>query len=208
MNSSSRGTRPYRMDKRAEQVDDTRRRIVDAAREMFAEEGFHRVGLEDLATRAGVGRKTIYYQFGSKLGLLQALVADLNDRGNVGTWVDAALAEPSLHRAVRMFVAGTSAFWEDEHPVIRALAALVASDADARAVVDRVNRARRDDLATLVARARRARALRPGWTAERVTDSLWVLTSFETYDLLRRIDRTPEHATKILIDLALSLLTD
>ena len=60
---------------------------------MFVEDGFHGVGLEDLARRAGVGRKTIYYQFGSKLGLLESLVADLGERGAVGDFVAAEQRE-------------------------------------------------------------------------------------------------------------------
>jgi AcrR family transcriptional regulator len=208
MKSKRTTPRPYRMEKRQARVQETRRRIIEVAREMFGEAGFHAVALEDVAGRAGVGRKTIYYQFGSKLGLFQALVDDLNERGGVREWVDAALAEPDIGRGVRMFVKGTSAFWEREYPVIRTLAALTASDEDARVVVDRVNRSRRRDLGVLAGRVQRSRALRAGWTADRVADSLWLLTSFETYDLLRRIDKSVTQATKVLTDLALSLIVD
>src|SRR5258708_1459702 len=110
MNVRAATTRPYRMEKRQVSVDERRRRIIDVAREMFAETGFHRVGLEEVARRAGVGRKTIYHQFGSKLGLLQALVADLSERGGVAEFVGTALGEPDMTRAVRRFVEGCCAF--------------------------------------------------------------------------------------------------
>src|SRR5680860_1321358 len=73
--------RTYRLGRRREQVESNRRRIIEAARDLFAEDGFHGVGLEEVARRAGVGRKTIYYQFGSKRDLFQAVVDDLGERG-------------------------------------------------------------------------------------------------------------------------------
>lgn len=208
MKVGAAASRPYRMEKRQAKVDDTRRRIVDIAREMFGEGGFHTVALEDVAHRAGVGRKTIYYQFGSKLGLLQALVADLSERGGVSDFVGSALSEQDITQAVRRFVQGCCSFWEREYPVVRALATLAASDADARVVVDRVNRSRRRDLGLLTARARRVRALRPRWTAHSAADSLWLLTNFESYDLLRRAGKSAGQATRLLSDLARSLLDD
>ena len=198
--------RPYRMDARQARVDDSRRRIIEVALEMFSEEGFHAVGLEEVARRAGVSRKTIYYQFDSKLGLLQALVADLNERGSVSEFVGAALSETDIRLAVRRFVQGSCSFWEREHAVIRALATLAASDADARLVVDRVNASRRRDLGGLTDRARGASGLRAGWSATRAADSLWLFTCFESYDLLRRTGKSAADATKLLCDLALSLL--
>ena len=198
--------RAYRLGKRQERVDETRRRIIEIARKMFVEDGFHGVGLEDLARRAGVGRKTIYYQFGSKLGLLESLVADLGERGGVGDFVAAALSEPDIARAVVFFVESNCAFWEREYPVIRAFATLAASDADARLLVDQVYAQRREDLGSLARRARRAADLRHGWTAARLADSWWLLTSFETYDLLRRMGKSASEASRLLCDLCLSLI--
>src|SRR5438309_4623486 len=189
--------RPYRLGKRQAQIDDTRRRVIDAARMMFVEDGFHSVGLEELARRAGVGRKTIYYQFGSKLGLLQSIVTDLGERGGVGDFVAAALSEPDIQRAVIHFVESTCSFWEREYAVVRAFATLAASDADARLLVDEVYARRREDLGSLATRARRSAALRPGWTAPRLADSWWLLTSFENYDLLRRMGRSSKEATRL-----------
>lgn len=65
-------------------------------------------------------------QFGSKLGLLQGLVADLSESGGVAEIVGAALDENGIVHVVRGFVQGTCEFWEREYPVTPA--GLIAAD--------------------------------------------------------------------------------
>ena len=55
---------------------------------MFAGTGFHRASLDEIARRADVARATVYHQFGSKLGVLGAVVEDFERRAGL-----AALAE-------------------------------------------------------------------------------------------------------------------
>jgi AcrR family transcriptional regulator len=65
--------RRYRMGARAEAAAETRRRILDAARESFMAAPFYDdVSLEQIAERAGVALKTIQRRFGSKDDLLLA----------------------------------------------------------------------------------------------------------------------------------------
>ena len=51
----------------------TRTQILDAARVLFEEHGYHGAGLEAVAKRAGVSRQAIYLHFPSKSELLTAL---------------------------------------------------------------------------------------------------------------------------------------
>src|SRR5438067_7115585 len=66
--------------KSAEQSAQTRERVIAAARRLLADSAYHRLSLESVATLAGVTRATVYYQFHSKLGLLEAVVADAEAR--------------------------------------------------------------------------------------------------------------------------------
>lgn len=52
----------------------TRRRILDAAYAQFYRDGFARVTLDDIATRAKVTKRTLYYHFDSKDALLGAVL--------------------------------------------------------------------------------------------------------------------------------------
>ena len=65
--------RRYKLGKRAESAAETRARIVEAARALFEETGFHQVSVDAVAARAKVGRTTVFEQFGSKRKLLQAV---------------------------------------------------------------------------------------------------------------------------------------
>ena len=52
----------------------TRRRIIDAAYELFYRKGFARVGVDAVAAQAGVTKRTLYAHFRSKDELLAAML--------------------------------------------------------------------------------------------------------------------------------------
>jgi len=66
--------RPYRLGRREASVEETREKVIAAAHEVFSEAGFYRANLDDVAKKAGVARATVYYQFKSKFGLLEATI--------------------------------------------------------------------------------------------------------------------------------------
>ena len=58
----------------------TRRKIIEAAEEIFAELGYTEASISRITVRAGVGQGTFYLYFDSKLELFNELVDDLNHR--------------------------------------------------------------------------------------------------------------------------------
>ena len=55
--------------------EETRVRLLEAARKLLLQRGFHGVGLEDIAAEAGVSRQAVYKShFASKADLLLELV--------------------------------------------------------------------------------------------------------------------------------------
>lgn len=58
----------------------TRIAILDAARQLFEANGYHGVGLEAVARKAGVSRQAIYLHFESKAALLEALHRRVNEQ--------------------------------------------------------------------------------------------------------------------------------
>jgi AcrR family transcriptional regulator len=61
----------------AERRTATRRALIDAGRELFAERGYARAGQEDIVERAGVTRGALSHHFGTKHGLFRAVVESL-----------------------------------------------------------------------------------------------------------------------------------
>jgi len=74
-NGSVPGSRPYRLTKRAEQVDDTRRRIVEAAVALHGSVGPVRTSVVGIAQLAGVTRATVYRHFPDEPALFEACSA-------------------------------------------------------------------------------------------------------------------------------------
>src|SRR5436853_2210085 len=60
--------------RRDEQREDTRRRLLDAARRVFLRRGFHATSLDLVADEAGFSKGAVYSQFASKADLFLALV--------------------------------------------------------------------------------------------------------------------------------------
>ncbi|MGH8881193.1 MAG: TetR/AcrR family transcriptional regulator [Stackebrandtia sp.] len=75
---------------REERTQESRRLLITAATELFAEKGYRQTSFVDIAERAGISRGSIPWHFGNKLGLLETVVDDqlqtvLNGFGSAGT---------------------------------------------------------------------------------------------------------------------------
>ena len=60
---------------------DTRQKIQDVARELFAEKGVQRTSLQDIAARLGITNPALYYHFASREDLVRSIVQPLVDGG-------------------------------------------------------------------------------------------------------------------------------
>lgn len=70
---------------RSTEARETRRDLVEAALELFAEKGYYGVSLRDIARAAGVQQATIYHHFASKEALFEAVIVDcVGDSGHAG----------------------------------------------------------------------------------------------------------------------------
>jgi AcrR family transcriptional regulator len=66
--------RPYKSLVRQRQAGDTRKRIVDAARQLLQSEGYGGMTIEAIAQQAEVSAQSVYAIFGSKTGILTELL--------------------------------------------------------------------------------------------------------------------------------------
>ena len=83
----------------AELSETTRASLLARAREAFATHGFADAPLDDLVRAAGLTKGALYHHFGSKRGLFEAVLRDLD--AEVGKQVDAALAaQPRSRKAL------------------------------------------------------------------------------------------------------------
>ncbi|WP_163509721.1 TetR/AcrR family transcriptional regulator [Fodinicola acaciae] len=90
----------------------TRARILAAAADVFYRRGIHAVGVAEVAAAAGASKLTIYKHFGSKDGLVEAVLADRTRR--VRGWHERAASEGTTgrDRVLAVFELVTSWFAE------------------------------------------------------------------------------------------------
>src|SRR5579862_2939833 len=144
--------RPYNLGRRQEQISQGRRQILDATRALLRETTHYPAfSVDAVAKRADVARATVYYQFGSKTGLLEALCDDLAEAGQMSALAQ-VFADPDPAEALRGFVVCFGQFWDADRVVMRRLRALAALDADVAAVIDARDERRRHGLEELIGR--------------------------------------------------------
>jgi TetR/AcrR family transcriptional regulator, regulator of cefoperazone and chloramphenicol sensitivity len=81
--------RRYVSPRRRQQADETRRNIVEAARRLLGSHGYDETTIAEIAAEAGVATQTVYAVFGSKQGILKALI----DRAIFGLDYDKLVAD-------------------------------------------------------------------------------------------------------------------
>jgi len=193
--------RPYQLGKRQEQVDQRRGRVVDAARALLAEAtSYGAFTVDAVATRADVARATVYYQFGSKAGLLEALCDALAEAGQLSMPAAAfTIADPL--DALDAFVARFAHLWGADRPVMRGLRGLAALDPEVAAVIAAREEARREGLADIVSRLSPPSGVEGTTNSEETVRVLHALTSFETFDALAGTDRELTDVTALVVAL-------
>lgn len=60
---------------------DTKQRILDAARELFAQKGVQKTSLQEIADQLGITKPALYYHFASREDLVRAILQPLIDGG-------------------------------------------------------------------------------------------------------------------------------
>jgi len=63
-------------------AEDTRRKIYEAAMELFREKGFDETTMRDIASKAGVALGGAYYYFGSKDAIVLAFYSEMQETSN------------------------------------------------------------------------------------------------------------------------------
>jgi AcrR family transcriptional regulator len=185
--------------KKGERSAQTRRRILQAAYELFVQHGYGATTLQAIADRAGVAVQTIYFTFGNKPSLLHELVdvTIAGDEEPIPTmrrpWFLDALAADTAQAQLRAYVRGTGELLHRVAPIVEVLRAAVAQDPELAGLW------RQDTDPRLAVHTAAARSLvtKPGAradvSAEHAADLLFGLLSPELYLLFVR-DRgwTPE----------------
>jgi AcrR family transcriptional regulator len=196
-------TRRYEQRARAESAERTRRRIVAAVLERLRRAPAEPVSIERIAAMANVARSTVYAIFGSRAGLFDAVGEAVFERSGYALVVDAA-RHPDAREHLRSGLRAASEMFAADRAVLRALYSMAQLDEQAvGGAIGRWEAERAAGMKRLARRLGEEGELRPGVAVEHAEHVLWVLTSFESFDLLfTGRGLAPQAAAALLISTA------
>jgi AcrR family transcriptional regulator len=195
--------RPYEQRLRAETAEENRRRILDTLYERLREAPSEPVSVDEIARRARVARSTVYLVFGSRSGLFDALTEHLLLGAGYERIIE-AVGHPDARETLRGGLEGGVQMYAAHHDVLRVLHSIAKLDPGGagRAIAD-AERRRAEGMADLARRLHEQKLLRAGLTPERAAHVIWLLSSFDAYDLLATGRQLPpDEIVDILADTA------
>ncbi|HSE45578.1 MAG TPA: helix-turn-helix domain-containing protein, partial [Gemmatimonadales bacterium] len=177
--------------------------VLRAARFLLTGRGTERFSLDAVAERAGVARMTVYYQFRSRRGLIEALFDSFAEGGELPEQLGAAFEQSDPDQILAGVVSAFAHFWQAGRTWVRRVRALGVLDSQLGAAIEARNARRRQVVRAVV--DRRPSRLSTVERAE-VEEILYALTSFEMFDALAGPKRSLEEIAPTVLRLARAAL--
>ncbi|MEO0538426.1 MAG: TetR/AcrR family transcriptional regulator [Cyanobacteria bacterium P01_A01_bin.123] len=161
----------------------TREEILDAAWTLVSEKGAE-VSISEIAKAAGISRQSVYLHFGTRGGLLVALVRRADDRFEIKERLFACfdIVDPRerLQESIRVWID----FVIKIHPVAKDLVRLRETDQDAATAWEDRMSDLRDWLTILIQSLKSDNELSDDWSIKEATEYLWASFSVQMWSLL------------------------
>jgi AcrR family transcriptional regulator len=190
MDGAVKGRRGYKGEARQARTRLTRAAVVEAARELFLEQGYATTTIEAISDTSDTPPATVYRLFSSKLGILRALldVAAVGDDEAVAMGdrpdVRALLEDPDPRDQLRGFANLARHVMSRLAPVHQILVSAAGSDPEASALLAEHTRQRQQGQGRIARSLSRSGSLRPKIRERDAADIIHALMSPEVYMLL------------------------
>lgn len=200
--------RAYDNSGRAQAAADTRRRILDSARTMLLDGGYHSMSIAGLASAAGVSPQTVYNAVGGKAGVVKAvydvLLAGDEDSVPMSSRPEFLAMGEAPDRASfgRAYAAFSAGIWRRVGPLLGVLLADgPGNDTTLGAFVATIDGERLTGNMHAITMLETRHGLPDGRQRGELVDELWTLTAPEVYDrFVRRRGWSHEAYTAWLSD--------
>ena len=174
--------RPYVQRSRADKAAETRERILAAARELLPEADGLKV--EEIARRARVSLPTLYSHFGSKVGMLSALVSEIEREAGLFAGFERVWRCTDGETALRTMLEATVSFWQHAWVFVEFGLRVRRTDPELGERFDRLDASRMGHLVVICRRLRDEHRLRQGVSPERAGRLAFALTTPYVYEAL------------------------
>lgn len=178
----------------------TRREILDTAWTLIANQGAE-ISLAAIAEAVGMTRQSIYVHFGSRGGLLVALVRRADEREQIWGAFNTAMQRPSAEERFKACIDAWLEFLPKILPVARDLIRIRTKDEEAGiAWSDRMLELR-SFYVTVMQDLQAEKKLNPQWQPQQAAEFMWTHSSVQVWDLLTGdCGWSAERATKSIKD--------
>jgi AcrR family transcriptional regulator len=191
--------RPYDTTNRQRQAAETRRRIFEAAQELFTRDGYVTTTIAAIAEHAGVAVQTVYASTKSKRDILKGIL-DLAISGEEeqvpiqasSRWREIE-AEPDPRTKLRELAQLHRDICVREAPAFAIMADAAGSDPEIRTLMQDMADQRYQDHQRLAKTLHETGDIRPDLSSRRVADIIWALANEQTYLALVRDRRWSTH---------------
>jgi len=139
--------------------------------------------IDAVAALAGVARMTVYYQFGSKAGLLEALFDELGGR-YFRSELPLVMSQDEPLQALADLIEVFLTFWASERLVTRRIRGMAALDSDFEESLRGRDKRRKLLLRTILSRITQKYGKPSSEVFEQSVDLLYALTTFATFDAM------------------------
>ena len=136
---------------RREKAAVTRRRIADAARQLFKQRGYGATTLSAVAEEAGVAVQTVYAVYRSKVGILRELRQSIVNHREADEAYERAMAAKVLGDKCELFARSVRLRWEAGRDIVALHEDAARADASVRREAERVTSIRREGIHRLAA---------------------------------------------------------
>jgi AcrR family transcriptional regulator len=181
--------RAYTPVERQRSVEAGRERILSAARDLLADDDAEGFSIDAVARRAGVARMTVYNQFESKAGLLEALFDSLAANGPLGQMAEIFKQDDPM-AMLDDYVAIFGRFWTMHRQAHRRLRAAAMHDEELARAIEVRNDRRRKGITELLRRL--GNRVHPVVPRAEVVNVVHVLLSFDTFNEIAGGSRAPD----------------
>jgi AcrR family transcriptional regulator len=183
--------RRYHSPARRRQAEQTSLRILTEARGLFRTRGFAATTMETIASSAGVSVKTVEAIFGSKRGVLAAVVDPLASSGPPRDLVERLRAAEDPRIRLRLVAELAWTAYHASVPEFELMRGAATVAPEIAAVAQLVDSRRRANQERLIAYLSERHVLRKDLKPEEAIDVAWTLTSYDVYRALVSERRWP-----------------
>jgi AcrR family transcriptional regulator len=185
-------SRTYHSSVREEQARRTRQAILEAARAVFAEQGYAATTIAKIARAAGVAVDTVYASVGAKPVLMRLLMetaisgTDQAVPAEERDYVRQIRAAASAREKIAIYAAAVTAANTRLAPLHLVLRGAAAQDAELARIRDEIAERRAANMRLFAQDLASTGELRPGLETDEIADVVWSMNSAEYYTLLVR----------------------